>query len=160
MGFYALIKQHMINCLHLNIHYKQKKTQKEVWKNQRKQKPTCFQQIMFISATGSSCGCHRNQQQHKKHPHTHSKSVCHLKAKRFLAVVLSWHTVYGKASTILTSYPCCTQTKESKPTVLSIKVHVRAGVLLTAQGFLQSADLHGCSVCRESHIVEVRYRQG
>lgn len=39
-------------------------------------------------------------------------------------------------------------------------MHVRAGVLLTAQGFLQPADLHGCSVRRESHIVEVGYRRG
>lgn len=39
-------------------------------------------------------------------------------------------------------------------------MHARAGVLLTAQGFLQPADLHGCSVRRESHIVEVGYRRG
>lgn len=38
--------------------------------------------------------------------------------------------------------------------------HVRAPGLLTAKGFLQSADLHGCSVRRESDIVEVHYRQG
>lgn len=43
---------------------------------------------------------------------------------------------------------------------VGIKVHARAGVLLTAQGFLQPADLHGCSVRRESHIVEVGYRRG
>lgn len=76
--------------------------------------------------------------------------------------MLSWHTVYGKASKILTSYPCCTQTpEEANPGyTVGIKVHVRAGVLLTAQGFLQPADLHGCSVRRESHIVEVGYRRG
>lgn len=50
--------------------------------------------------------------------------------------------------------------QKKQTTVIGIKVHVRAGVLLTAQGFLQSADLHGCSVRRESHIVEVRYSQG
>lgn len=49
--------------------------------------------------------------------------------------------------------------QKNRSTVVGIKVRVRAGVLLTAQGFLQSADLHGCSVRRESHIVEVRYRQ-
>lgn len=60
-------------------------------------------------------------------------------------------------SSLHTLVACTHQKKRS--TVIGIKVRVRAGVLLTAQGFLQSADLHGCSVRRESHIVEVRYRQ-
>lgn len=102
----------------------------------------------------------------KKKQSTCTLWVCHLEAKIFLAVVCcavpSWHTVDGKASKTLTSYPCCTQTPgEANPGyTVGIKVHVRAGVLLTAQGFLQPADLHGCSVRRESHIVEVGYRRG
>lgn len=101
-----------VNCLHLNIHYKQNK-QREVWKMSAETKPTCSQQIMLINSAGSSCGCHTRQP--KKDNHTHLREAgCHLKAKTSLAAVLSWHAVHGKASEILTWYPCCTQTSKEE----------------------------------------------